>query len=275
MEMPEIVSRIILCLFLFHACVRANVTFHASSCIVYVQNSAGETDVKSSESPTFFQDRAVVCWENTGTGVVAPDWSSSYACGDYFAAAGQEARFETGRIAVRGLAEEWNPFFHALTDPFTQSAWAVFEATFILDAPAEIAFTASLEVWGDYGGTDYGLYKVYGSLGNQAENLWSADIDSVRDYDDWMDGASVFEQTFFLEPGLYTLEFGADAAGGYYPYWPYGYDGLAWGIGGGGYASYEMEMTWNTLPAPIVPAPGSVTLAFVALGLLAGHRKVL
>lgn len=179
---------------------------------------------------------------------------------EYVAEARQDSVLGPYGIVARGTAREGGPFYHG--GDYTQSAQSNLQSVFALDEPATFLLTGRLETWGDSGGTCIGWYEASLRLSEGPTSVFSALATAP-----WIAGHPLFvdlAQTLTLTPGTYTLDIVASA---WCPYSQHqGPEGLVYGVGGSGSASYDIQLS------PI-PAPAALLLSLWGLGTMAFLRR--
>lgn len=221
---------------------------------VSAQNNQGSSDFKSSLDMGDFTERALVCWEPAGVGVMAPSWAEEYECGDYFASAFQDSAISSNRVTAKGFTEEWNPFLHpADIGYYWQSASTVLNVNLVVETSCWIVLNGTLNAWGDYGGSVSGHYYTEIILESPSEVIYSAGMDSYDNYDGWWESNKMqINESIALNPGTYSFhaEAGSFGIGGPNE------------VGGGGYAYFNIE---------IIPEP--CTWLVISLGSLVVRLK--
>jgi hypothetical protein len=241
---------------------RADVQFLGQTRSVSAENSQGGGSSASASGFDPFHGTAGVVWEYKA-GQFPGDMDGLYS-----ADAGQDSALLPYGITAQGYAYDQEPFFHYVDH--TQSAGSDLHVAFRTDAATVFLVTGRLEAWGDYGGTDYGVYLAKVELSNDTGPLLSVSVNPATPLPPHYQVLDLYE-TFAVDPGVYTFDVhaSADGCGGPYGSWPSG-DELIPGCGGSGGAEYDVRLV-------AIPAPAVLPLALCGLGavVLLERRRVL
>ena len=155
----------------------------------------------------------------------------------YVATATQTSSLSHHRIAAVGNASDAGPFY--AVEDYAQEAESGFRIEFTLNQRSEITLSGELTSNYDTGGTNVSVVL--------AEIMFRNDIPVYEAQTDLMDGYGppiIITETFSLNAGEYMLWVSAAASGAYWA----DQDCPYCGVGGGGAASYSIELT--AVPAP-------------------------
>jgi hypothetical protein len=221
---------------------RGGVTYVSQNRSVSASNDRGSSESRRAVDFSPFDAVASVSWEG------------------YSAVGRQTSILTTNAITAEGTAFETGPF-EAFED-FFQASSSHFEVVFETVLPERYFLIGDLFAFGDYGGTNQGVYSAQITLSGQDGELFAAAMDGVEG---WQSGEAIsFNEVFLLEPGRYSLIASASADESYF------FDDPFPGVGGGGFADY-------TLRFAIVPTPSAIVLSAFGAGLvtwLRGRRFV-
>jgi hypothetical protein len=221
------------------------------------QNSQGAGSSASASSFDPFHGGASVSWEYTA-GQFPGDEDGLYS-----AEAGQDSTFLPSGITAQGYAHDHEPFYHYVD--YAQSSLSDLHVVFRMEAAGEFLLAGRLETWGDYGGTDYGIYRAKVELAHETGIVYTGSV--VAGLTPAYGVALDFYEPLTLEAGLYTLDIRASAQATCGPYgsWPSG-DELIPGCGGSGAAQYNVQLV-------AIPVPAVLPLALCGLGAVAFLRR--
>ncbi len=237
--------------------VKADLQFLDQARSVSAENSQAANSSASASSFNPFHGAAGVSWEYTGDQI-------GYNEGRlYSAEAGQDSILSPSGITAQGYAHDHEPFFHYVD--YAQSALSDLHVVFATDASCEFLLTGRLETWGDYGGTDYGIYRASVELSNETGIVFSGS--AVAGWTPTYEGVLDLHEPLTMEAGVYTLDIraAAEGCGGPYDPSPWG-NGIVPGCGGSGFAEYDVRLV-------AIPAPAVLPLALWGLGAVAFLKR--
>lgn len=241
----------------------AGVQFVNPNRILLADNNQGSAENQAVTASGNFIERLTTSWVSTEISVKAPAWADAYKRDDYFSSVLQDSTIGSDKIYAKGFAEEWNPFYHSLPAFYSQSSYTVFSVDIVVDTTSTFILAGTLNAWGDTGGTEFGHYYTQVKLFDQSETIYAAGMDTYQNYGGWWESDRIaIEETIVLNPGTYSFYAIASSVGQYGPCSPNA------GIGGGGYAYFDVELVPDV---QIVPEPACASM--MILGGLALLRK--
>ena len=178
----------------------------------------------------------------------------------YRSGAGQDAWLADTYITCSEDSFITGPLYHTSLGSLDLSASSFLKSTFAVDSYSQASLSGTVKATGDYGGnTGYPVFDTYITL----RNVLGTEIYTFAvPVDLPSSGRFIWsiDETFLLEPGLYTLEAKSAVFCSYF-----GSDEPEYDVGGEGSAAVAFSLS-------IVPEPATLAL-FAAGAILAGRRR--
>lgn len=223
---------------------RAAITFGNSVRTVSSSNNRNSMEAKTAPGMDPFNDFTRVDWQEF--------WAVSNTTGKYYSMADQDSTIAASSINAKGSAKGTGSFEFWGNPRLTQGSSSQFDVDFTIDSACTIVLTGMLDMFADFGGTNFDIPEVRVTLSGPIGQVFSKNLNAFSS--PGYQQLAINETFDSLDVGQYHLNVYARTTGSY----NYG------GVGGEGNASFDITL---------VPEPSAFLLAGLG-GLLVLTRRV-